>query len=1088
MVRAAAVVAATREGTSAALLALTSAALALPGMPLSAAPPQGSARVTTSFNHYEESDDRLQAQVYRASVVAPLTDRLELSFNSSRDTYSGATPAFNIPTTLTNQLQYQQKDDGTPSSTPTVTDVVSAATGAVTSGQLTTLGGLDNFVVVSDNRAAFTAAYKAANPPPSNNPTTVITTTSSTIEFASMPVAAYFGSANTTPQANGLCVGAGSSGCFSEDGFVIGTLDDPSGGGEHLHRAGPASNRRLQYHSDSPGIYLRAASLGVFNLDSLDFRSPIDAGDNPDSGAGEFWNIFGFSAAINPTLANDTDATSPTPITQVQVANGFDGRLELNGLFDNVGAVWIFYNGYPQTPADGKAFSLEVDNIDVSVDTVVVNAVATSAEDDAAALFAYEQALNRAVTTALYDQVLQTLVPEGTPTVQRFQPQPRETRVAQDLNFRYQFDHWDLALGAGYSDEPDFQSRFGSLNLSHELAGGLATVFGGYSYTQNDVSRSTDGSSGHQHGGGHDHGDTVIIPLDEQNELHSLSAGFSRILDRHTWWQSTLSFSHQGGYLSNPYKLVYIRGELTADEYYDISQLDHTSTDFSAFTDLEVAGIELFRERRPERRRQWSLGNRLNRHFPGIDASVAADYRYYRDDWGVRSHTVDLTLYKALPRGFTLTPRLRYYSQTSADFFAPYFLTPRADGLYSSDYRLSDFGALSIGLNIGKDLGHGINLDLGIEHYAHRGALKLGGNGTEDYADFTAYVAQAALRIDLDAAARPAPAGHAHHGGHDHGAMPPAGVMLGHQAQHAGAFMLGYRYQYSDWGGDFLRGDRVVSDETIRLSGCPETTCSARPTEMSMHMHMLDIMYAATDRLSLMLMPQLMSMDMALADLPGASREHNHGSGHYSDGLGDTLVAALYRLNTRADQQLQLALGLSLPTGSVEINFNGVESSDDPLQDYGMQLGSGTFDFRPALTYLGSRQRWHWGGQVTATLRLENANAVGYALGDQLQVSAWGGYDVASWLQGSLRAVYSTQSSIKGRYNRASEASAPVDFPSNYGGRYVDIGIGANAHFGGQGGSAYSLGVEWLQPVHDDVNGFQLERRGNLAVTLSYGF
>ena len=42
-----------------------------------------------------------------------------------------------------------------------------------------------------------------------------------------------------------------------------------------------------------------------------------------------------------------------------------------------------------------------------------------------------------------------------------------------------------------------------------------------------------------------------------------------------------------------------------------------------------------------------------------------------------------------------LTQAFRYYSQGQADFYAPFYLAQRADGLYSSDYRLSPYGALS---------------------------------------------------------------------------------------------------------------------------------------------------------------------------------------------------------------------------------------------------------------------------------------------------------------------------------------------------------------------------------------------------------
>jgi hypothetical protein len=40
-------------------------------------------------------------------------------------------------------------------------------------------------------------------------------------------------------------------------------------------------------------------------------------------------------------------------------------------------------------------------------------------------------------------------------------------------------------------------------------------------------------------------------------------------------------------------------------------------------------------------------------------------------------------------------PSFRYYSQGQADFYSPFYEQARGDGLYSSDYRLSPYGAIS---------------------------------------------------------------------------------------------------------------------------------------------------------------------------------------------------------------------------------------------------------------------------------------------------------------------------------------------------------------------------------------------------------
>ncbi len=85
--------------------------------------------------------------------------------------------------------------------------------------------------------------------------------------------------------------------------------------------------------------------------------------------------------------------------------------------------------------------------------------------------------------------------------------------------------------------------------------------------------------------------------------------------------------------------------------------------------------------------------------------------------------------------------------------------------------------------------------------------------------------------------------------------------------------------------------------------------------------------------------------------------------------------------------------------------------------DYGMQLGSGTWDFKPSLTYTGQWQQFSWGAQTSGTVRMENRNQSGYALGDLFQTTAWGSYNFTNWLAGSLRGLYTAQGAIKGQYN-----------------------------------------------------------------------
>ena len=81
---------------------------------------------------------------------------------------------------------------------------------------------------------------------------------------------------------------------------------------------------------------------------------------------------------------------------------------------------------------------------------------------------------------------------------------------------------------------------------------------------------------------------------------------------------------------------------------------------------------------------------------------------------------IEVAWAQALPYGFTVTPGLRYYTQSAADF---YFNPPWPKGyggegsLYTADTRLAAFGAITAGVIVGKTLWDGWNVSLRADFY-----------------------------------------------------------------------------------------------------------------------------------------------------------------------------------------------------------------------------------------------------------------------------------------------------------------------------------------------------------------------------------
>lgn len=719
--------------------------------------------------------------------------------------------------------------------------------------------------------------------------------------------------------------------------------------------------------------------------------------------------------------------------------------------------------------------------------------------------------LNGQLQPQLYNAAANSYVP-ATQLVHTLAMASPETRKQGDFKLNYEWDNAAVDMGAGLSHERDYESVFGSVGGRLDLNQKRTSVSTGVSYTSSTTNALLD------------HDATPYIyetstGLKSYNSLHNTSQialsgalnskvlqaeredwgthlGLTQILHKNALVEAGFSYTRSSGYLSNPYKVV-------TTVFVDPLQSSDS-------TGLLTGATRSLMDNRPDLRNQWSGSLGYVQHIDTFDASMHLNYRLFHDDWGITAHTFEADWIQPLSDGWTLTPRIRYYTQSAADFYYPYLVSKQAapanqrlvnyanlPSNYSSDHRLSGYGALSGGLMVSKKFAKGVTLEAGAEYYTHAGSLKLGGGGEGAYADFNSYMVNAALKVDLAALSLPgtAHAGHAMHTQHAHGSHAPAGVMFDHVLHQAGDSMVGYRYMYMRQQGDTLQAGGAVNDAAIVQRGCQGEACYVTPLNMSMHMHMLDLMYAPTDWLTLMLMPQFVDMNMDFRKLDGSATpgfgsdisaavmhaDHTHETG----GIGDTGMYALFKLFSQDQRQINATLGFSAPTGDVGIKLRDTHQVELGYIHYAMQLGSGTWDFKPSITYTDQWDAWSWGAQINGTKRLASHNASGFAFGDLLQTTAWGSYSLLNWLSASVRGIYTLQGELKGAYNGAYTKIGPMDYSSNYGGRFWDVGFGLSAFVPSGDLQGNRLSFEWIQPVSDDVNGYQLEREGALSATWS---
>lgn len=111
------------------------------------------------------------------------------------------------------------------------------------------------------------------------------------------------------------------------------------------------------------------------------------------------------------------------------------------------------------------------------------------------------------------------------------------------------------------------------------------------------------------------------------------------------------------------------------------------------FTDGSVKTENL-----PNQRFKIPVGLRAS-YFLGDQLVLRGFYRYYEDNWQVKSHTISLEVsYKVTPF-MSFAPSYRFYQQSAADYFAPYQQHLVSSDYYTSDYDLSKFSSNMYGFN-----------------------------------------------------------------------------------------------------------------------------------------------------------------------------------------------------------------------------------------------------------------------------------------------------------------------------------------------------------------------------------------------------
>jgi hypothetical protein len=279
-------------------------------------------------------------------------------------------------------------------------------------------------------------------------------------------------------------------------------------------------------------------------------------------------------------------------------------------------------------------------------------------------------------------------------------------------------------------------------------------------------------------------------------------------------------------------------------------------------------------------------------------------------------------------------------------------------------------------------------------------------------------------------------------------------------------------YRYSLIHQDDMR-DGTHREQTSDLLQIYDETPRKRDT----HIHLFGVSYAPHRRVTLSAKLPVVSQETKLTSRgPPAQRFSTDSSG-----FGDLELRVLVPFMRKRDESLQVEMGLTAPTGKIGRRSRGADGTRERLS-FPQQLGSGTVDLLPGMTYRGRWNTLSWGFVARAKFRVYK-NSRDYRLGDEFLLSTWLAQSWTDWMSTSLRLSWQRREHVHPS-DRTTEN--PERDPKRQAGEFLDLGPGINFQIPFVGKPRFGVEMSW--PFFQTLEGPQLERDWQLTAGWQWAF
>lgn len=287
-------------------------------------------------------------------------------------------------------------------------------------------------------------------------------------------------------------------------------------------------------------------------------------------------------------------------------------------------------------------------------------------------------------------------------------------------------------------------------------------------------------------------------------------------------------------------------------------------------------------------------------------------------------------------------------------------------------------------------------------------------------------------------------------------AVAPAGVELDHTLEH-GQLEFAYRLRHVAENGYIdSDGDAVSEDVLFNIFLFPLIT-----EKRWRQTHEISALYAPNDRFTVRVAVPWIFTEADIVDFDGNTTTIE------TDGMGDPSVSLLMRLWSDDAMRLHVSGGISAPFGDID------HSDAGRFIPYRMQLGSGTPDVTPGITFTAMNGRGVFGAQALATFRLGDNNR-GWNSGDETTARIWMAPRFSDYMSASLGLAWHAWENVIGVEQQLVD-DLPEAFEGNTGGNRWELPVGINFYFPEGALEGHRISADAIFPISNDLDGPQLE-------------